>query len=120
MLLGISAVRHGLNRDTAKRFRDRDNLKTFVELHEKFVEDCVERIPVQANKEEVERAFSAAVDRQWSRKHSKLKISAAFLVAVFGLACFRCVWDLNAGLAVAIGLGGLAGVGVCAHLFFKK
>ncbi len=62
IVFAVRAVRHGLNGETAKKFRIPGNLKSFVDLFEEVISRCVEKIPQQATNKDVKRALLAAIE----------------------------------------------------------
>jgi hypothetical protein len=60
-VFAVRAVRHGIDKVSAKRFRVPENLNTFVNILEEIVSRSVKRIPQQATKDSVKRAITAAI-----------------------------------------------------------
>ena len=108
LVFAFRAVRHGLNRENAKRFHDPENLKAFVDLLEDLASRCIDQIPRQAKKDDVKRALLAAVDRLRDLGHSKVVICVtAAITTIIMAACGAWAWESHMGVAVASAFLGL-------------
>jgi len=120
VVLAVRAVRHGLDKVSAKRFHDPENLKTFVDLLEELVSRCIDRIPRQARNEDVKRALLAAVDRLRDLSYSKAGICVTAALTIIMAAFSARTWESHAGVALASTLLGLASAVAFLLLLLRK